>query len=376
MNILKTTLLILSIFLFPQIGSAYYTLGAQTGSSGYNGDTYGSSACAFSGCHTGSTLNGGGGALSISVLDSSNNAVTSYTAGATYTVTVAITHSGASRYGFQARTVDTTTGASSGTLAVSNSTTTQLDTNTSYIEFKNDATGSATSSWSFNWVAPSTASNSITFHAAGVAGNGNATSTDDSAYSSSKTLTAGSTTTLTAPTGYSATVSGSSVATSWTAASGASGYKVYYGTTSGTYINASTGVNLGNRTSFTFNNIPAGTYYLALKSYDSSGNLSSYSSEISVTVTSTTLAAPTNYSATVSGSSVATSWTAASGASGYKVYYGTTSGTYINASTGADLGNRTSFTFNNIPAGTYYIALKSYNSSGTLSSYSSEVTVV
>ncbi|MBF0275616.1 MAG: DUF1566 domain-containing protein [Nitrospinae bacterium] len=178
-----------------------------------------------------------------------------------------------------------------------------------------------------------------------------------------------------APTNYSATASGSSVATSWTAATGASGYKVYYGTTSGTYLNASTGVDLGNRTSYTFSNIPAGTYYLALKAYGSSGTLSDYSSEVTVTVSGTTLSAPTNYTATVSGSSVATSWTAVAGASGYKVYYGTTSGSYLNASTGANLGNRTSFTFNSVPAGTYYVALKAYDSSGNLSSYSNEVTV-
>ncbi|MBF0275462.1 MAG: hypothetical protein HQK84_09550 [Nitrospinae bacterium] len=183
------------------------------------------------------------------------------------------------------------------------------------------------------------------------------------------------TTTLSAPTNFTATASGSSVTISWTAASGASGYKVYYGTTSGTYLNASTGANLGNRTSFTFTNIPAGTYYLALKAYDSSSTLSSYSSEVSVTVTSTTLSAPTNFSASASGSTVTVSWTAASGASGYKLYYGTTSGTYLNASSGVNLGNRTSYTFTNIPSGTYYLALKSYDSSSSLSSYSTETSV-
>ncbi|MBF0275692.1 MAG: hypothetical protein HQK84_10730 [Nitrospinae bacterium] len=175
-----------------------------------------------------------------------------------------------------------------------------------------------------------------------------------------------------APTNFSATVSGSSVSISWTAATGASGYKVYYGTTSGTYLNASTGANLGNTTSYTFTNIPAGTYYLALKSYDSSATLSDYSTEISVTVSGTTLSAPTNLSVTTSGSTINVSWTAATGASGYKLYYGTTSGTYLNASTGLDVGNVTSQTFNSIPDGTYYLALKSYNSSGTLSSYSNE----
>ncbi|MBF0274912.1 MAG: hypothetical protein HQK84_06745, partial [Nitrospinae bacterium] len=239
------------------------------------------------------------------------------------------------------------------------------------------------------------------------------------------------TTTLSAPTGFSASASGSTVTISWTAGTGASGYKVYYGTSSGTYLNASTGISLGNRTSYTFTNIPSGTYYLALKAYDSSGNLSSYSSEASVTVSGSSgvvcsstcytsyvftgyyyctdssstlqyfnnsscsgsspctssqmsggscswyssLSAPTGFSASASGSTVTISWSAGTGASGYKIYYGTSSGTYLNASSGVNLGNRTSFTFNNIPAGTYYLALKSYDSSGNLSSYSSEASV-
>jgi len=57
------------------------------------------------------------------------------------------------------------------------------------------------------------------------------------------------------------------------------GYRIYYGTTSGTYPN---NVDAGNVTTFTINNLTDCTlYYFAVKAYDTAGNLSTaYSNEL------------------------------------------------------------------------------------------------
>lgn len=60
------------------------------------------------------------------------------------------------------------------------------------------------------------------------------------------------------------------------------GHKVYYGTSSGNYTN---GVDAGNVTTCNITGLTAGmTYYFAVTSYDSSGNESGFSNEISTTV--------------------------------------------------------------------------------------------
>jgi hypothetical protein len=56
---------------------------------------------------------------------------------------------------------------------------------------------------------------------------------------------------------------------------------------------------------------------------------------------------------------------------GYKVYYGTASGTY---SQNVDVGNATSYTINNLtPGQTYYFTVAAYNAGGAQSGYSNEV---
>lgn len=57
------------------------------------------------------------------------------------------------------------------------------------------------------------------------------------------------------------------------------GYKVYYGNATGIY---DTSVDVGNKTNYTILGIVSGQgYFIAVTAYDTSGNESGYSSEIS-----------------------------------------------------------------------------------------------
>lgn len=70
-----------------------------------------------------------------------------------------------------------------------------------------------------------------------------------------------------------------------------SGYKVYYGTTSGTYA---TTVNVGNATTYTIPSLSTGkTYYAAITAYDTSANESVKSSEVSAYIPVPDTTAPT-----------------------------------------------------------------------------------
>jgi PKD repeat protein len=86
------------------------------------------------------------------------------------------------------------------------------------------------------------------------------------------------------------------VTLSWNASSGpVAGYRVYYGQSSGNYsMTSPTAPSLIGGTTYTSPNLSPGTYYFAVKAFDSAGNSSGYSNEVVKTVA----AAPTaNFSA-------------------------------------------------------------------------------
>ena len=60
-----------------------------------------------------------------------------------------------------------------------------------------------------------------------------------------------------------------------------SGFKVYVGTKSRSYSSVH---DAGNATQFTVGPLQAGTYYFSVTSFDSSGNESPYSTEVSYSV--------------------------------------------------------------------------------------------
>lgn len=76
-----------------------------------------------------------------------------------------------------------------------------------------------------------------------------------------------------------------SITLSWNANAEADlrGYRIYFGTSSGAYQQVrGAGLDAGRSTTFTISNLRAGaTYYIAVTSYDTAGNESSFSGEVS-----------------------------------------------------------------------------------------------
>jgi len=150
----------------------------------------------------------------------------------------------------------------------------------------------------------------------------------------------GQSSTLSAPTGLTASAGSSSISLSWNSVSGATNYKVYRATSaSGNYTERD---NVGN-TNYTDYDVTKGTtYYYKVTALNSAGE-SAKSSAVSAKIASgesegTKPNAPTGLTASVSGSvalpSVDLSWNSVSGAEYYIVYRSTTaSGTYAKINT-------------------------------------------
>ncbi|HYA86058.1 MAG TPA: CFI-box-CTERM domain-containing protein [Nitrospirota bacterium] len=117
------------------------------------------------------------------------------------------------------------------------------------------------------------------------------------------------------------------------------GYKVYYGSSSGTYTGTEAHEGSSPIT------VPTGT---SATTFTMTG----------LNFTPTTPATPTINTASPLNEALALSWSAVSGATGYKVYYGTVSP----PTTAIDVGNVTSYTLSGLTNGqTYYVAVSAYS---------------
>jgi hypothetical protein len=89
---------------------------------------------------------------------------------------------------------------------------------------------------------------------------------------------------------------------------GLAGYKLYYGTGSRTY---STTINVGNQTTSTVTGLGPGTYFFAVTAYYISGSETTYSNEVSTTISSSDTTPPgdvQNFTAVPGNGQVSLSW--------------------------------------------------------------------
>ena len=125
-----------------------------------------------------------------------------------------------------------------------------------------------------------------------------------------------------------------------------------------------TATDVGPARTYTVNNLSNGTkYYFAVFAYNASGQ-SVYSNELSAAPAASTSvpAAPVLNTATAGDKQVTLFWAAATGATGYKVYYGTAPGVY---GAPVSVGNVTSYTVTGLINGTtYYFAVSATNTGG------------
>ena len=163
-----------------------------------------------------------------------------------------------------------------------------------------------------------------------------------------------------APTGLVATASPSQVGLNWTAVSGASSYKVFRGTASGSLSQIGTSATNAYMDTTAANGT---TYFYSVRAYN--GTDSADSNEVTIqAISSFSLTAATAASA----SSINLTWEAASGAASYDVRYGTSPGVYLFTAS-----NVTSpYTLNGLSSGTtYYVSIQAKNSVGSGTTYNS-----
>ena len=163
----------------------------------------------------------------------------------------------------------------------------------------------------------------------------------------------------------------------WDAVAGdVQGYKIYYGTSSGSYPYSK---NVGNVTQYPLPNLyltDGTTYYFVVRAYADAGE-SENSNETTYTVPSlgdtTPPLTPQGVKAGSSGVNITLNWqgNTESDLSEYKVYYGNSSRNY---GPSIPAGKVTSYTIQYLEVGkTYYLAVSALDSAGNESGYSGEV---
>ena len=182
--------------------------------------------------------------------------------------------------------------------------------------------------------------------------------------------------TITSPTGLTVgAITNNSVALSWTAVGGASGYNAYQATTPiGALTRANTTLIAGS--SYTVGSLQSATkYFFQVRAQDAAGSESALSDQKEATTTSNVVAAPTALLVgAVGSSSVGLSWTAAAGASGYNVYSSDITNGVLTKANGAAVTG-VSFTVGQLKASTpYFFRVKAYDASSQESVASNEVT--
>jgi hypothetical protein len=183
---------------------------------------------------------------------------------------------------------------------------------------------------------------------------------------------------MTTPAAKAASAGYSSIKVSWTATSGAHGYEVWRSTTNlaGSYTKVKT-ITSGSTISFTSTGLSTGkTYYYKVRAFHVEGTTTVYGSYSAAASIKPVPSVPANFKAArLSTTSIKTSWTAVSGASGYEVWRSPTNlaGSYAKVGTvthGGASGSTVSYTNSYLTAKkVYYYKVRTYRYVGTTKVY-------
>lgn len=187
-------ILYLIILLFPLLMMArlpdLLSFGAPVSSSGAPGEV----TCATSGCHDNFSVNSGNANLVFSI----GNNISEYLPGHTYPITVSMSETAVSRFGFQLVVLKDSDSLNAGNLVITDAARTQIITNQieftdrQYITYTYQGTvpsGPGIGQWTFNWTAPAQNQGPVTLYVAGVSANDDNSDGGDHVYTASKKLT-------------------------------------------------------------------------------------------------------------------------------------------------------------------------------------------
>ncbi len=181
-----------------------------------------------------------------------------------------------------------------------------------------------------------------------------------------------SNTTLSAPSGLTATGTAGQVSLDWSAVTSASSYTVYWDNATG-ISSSSTAITSVSNDNYTHSSLDNGsTYYYKVAAVDTDNTTGSLSSEVSA---ATPLPAPDNLSASGANNTIILTWNSVSGATSYTLYWDNVSG-IDNTDTAITSITNDNYTHSSLDNGSiYYYKVAAVNSSGTgtLSSVASAI---
>jgi len=179
----KITLALVSMV---AVGALSFSILSSGGKAGYTGSPSENNCTT---CHSG-TVNSGPGSA---VITSSPSLAAGYTASTVYTITVTVADNVAPHnalFGFDFEALFAS-GASAGTLAITNSTLTKLLNKTvssnvrvNVVHTGTDNVGPDSQAFSFTWTAPATGSGNVTFYTSGLAADNTGGTSGDNVYTS------------------------------------------------------------------------------------------------------------------------------------------------------------------------------------------------
>jgi Secretion system C-terminal sorting domain/Reeler domain len=151
-------------------------------------------------CHNSYNLNAGAGSITIGATNMPN---WQYIPGQVYHLTVTVTRSANSLFGFGFEALKATGNTPAGTFTITNAASTTIKnatisgvTRPNVVHTLNGGASSGSKVFSFDWTAPSTNVGNIVFYTSGNACNNNGGESGDYVYSSSQTITPANTTSV------------------------------------------------------------------------------------------------------------------------------------------------------------------------------------